>query len=165
MKQTSLSPKKSVNSSQIEDVYRIHDQILGEGASSVVKLCEHRISKQVYAVKIIRNCDEETASQMQKTFKMQQRLDHAKIIKCFDLFIDRFRNCIFLVMEYCAFPSLLHLIQKSAPLNEHAASLIIHSLCEVVRFVHEQGIVHRDIKPDNILVNPEDLSDIKVLDF
>lgn len=102
---------------------------------------------------------------MIRTFKNQQKLKCPHIIKCYDLFIERKKKCIYLIMEYCSFPSLADIIRYRRLLAECEALQIVKSLCEAVSYIHGQGICHRDLKPENILVNPLRLCEIKILDF
>lgn len=56
-------------------------------------------------------------------------------------------------MDYCSFPSLEKILKEKKRIFESSAMKLFRSLVEAVDFIHSKGICHRDIKPDNILVN------------
>lgn len=70
-------------------------------------------------------------------------------------------------MEFCPYPSLESIIKKRKRLSEDYVKGIAIDLLQAVRYIHKNGVAHRDIKPDNILVNETDLtkSKIKLVDF
>lgn len=67
-------------------------------------------------------------------------------------------------MEYCPYPSLEKIL-KERLLLEHETRTVMKYLLMAVMHCHSKGISHRDIKPDNILVNLEDDCDVKLIDF
>jgi serine/threonine protein kinase len=70
-------------------------------------------------------------------------------------------GCLYFVMEFVDAPSLRKVIQR--PLSETETVAVIGQVCSALAFAHEKGIVHRDVKPENILVSPS--GQVKVLDF
>lgn len=70
-------------------------------------------------------------------------------------------------MEYCSFPSLESILKKR-PLTQEELKVVIRQLLLAIQHAHSKGICHRDLKPDNILVNLDEDSvppHVKVVDF
>jgi len=70
----------------------------------------------------------------------------------------------YIVLEYLPFPSLKEFIKKTGPLSEMEALNILRQLVNVVAVLTKHNVAHRDIKPDNIMINPDNLN-IKIIDF
>ncbi|CAK71403.1 unnamed protein product (macronuclear) [Paramecium tetraurelia] len=108
-------------------------------------------------------------AQIQET-SIMENLQHKNIIKFYQVvYFIQFKyfkqgNCQYLVMEYAAGGSLKELMKQS--LDELTISQIMESIFTGIEYLHSKQIIHRDIKPDNILIkNTEDLSSIKIADF
>lgn len=75
-------------------------------------------------------------------------------------------NKLVLIMEYIKGGSLKDHLQTKGPLTEAEAKTVFNQLIRVISYCHHQGIVHRDIKPDNILlVDKHSYEKIKIIDF
>jgi len=70
---------------------------------------------------------------------------------------------IMIIMEYICGGDLLSFVQKRSKINELNAKLIFRQIIEALQYIHSQGIVHRDIKLDNILIDLN--NNIKICDF
>jgi serine/threonine protein kinase len=80
-------------------------------------------------------------------------LDHPYIVKALELYIDENTETHYLVMEHCPYPSIEDLIMsKNLQLEENVIKSILFSCFIAISHMHERGIAHRDLKPDNILV-------------
>ncbi|KRW99334.1 Protein kinase-like domain [Pseudocohnilembus persalinus] len=120
----------------------------------------------IFAVKIVRSNDEEIIMQVQKTYKLQKILNSVQFMcKTYELYIDDNSKYLYQVMEYVSWPSLRTLLKEKKQIPENQCKKIIKSLCKAVYEMHKRGISHRDLKPDNIMVNPNDYSQIKIIDF
>lgn len=139
---------------------------MGEGASAAVYLYENINNNKLYAIKVIKTRDEEIESQIIGQFKKISTLKHANIIKLKSLYINRDKARIYLIMEYFDSVELFFYIQNldAKRYNETEVKKIFLDICNGVQYLHENGVVHRDIKPNNILINTENNS-IKITDF
>ncbi|CAD8051867.1 unnamed protein product [Paramecium primaurelia] len=100
-------------------------------------------------------------AQLQET-SIMENLKHKNIIKFYKYFKQG--NNQYLVMEYASGGSLSDYMKQN--LDEETISKIMKSIFAAIEYLHSQQIIHRDIKPDNILIqNSEDLSSVKIADF
>jgi serine/threonine-protein kinase len=90
-----------------------------------------------------------------------RRLDHPGIVK----FLSQSEQSrMYLAMEYVPGGSLRALMSSARPLPVERALAIAQQLCAALAYLHDQGVVHRDVKPENVLLVPPDGS-VKLLDF
>jgi calcium-dependent protein kinase len=92
---------------------------------------------------------------MRITFLNTTSLNHPYVIKHYKLYIDQNEETAFLLMDYCSFPSLEKILKEKSILSEPQAQGIFKSLFQAVNYLHSKGICHRDLKPDNILIDKE----------
>lgn len=91
-------------------------------------------------------------------------LDHPNIIRVFNLYEDA--NNFIIISEFCSGGELFEKIQKRSSFSEKMAAGYMKQILGAVTYLHEKGIVHRDLKAENILFeNEEDNANIKVIDF
>ena len=142
---------------------------LGTGTTGDVRKCVHRDSKEERAVKIFRR---NTLSEVtihgttrSREVEILRIVDHPNIVRVYEYFEDAKR--VFLVMEYCKGGELQHRVDSKYQFTEHAAALIVKQVFEVLSYLHDKGIVHRDMKPENIVLEESDGGEqsIKVIDF
>ncbi|MCP3136138.1 protein kinase domain-containing protein [Pyxidicoccus xibeiensis] len=152
--------------------YRL-EQVLGEGAMGVVFLGRHvRLDKQV-AVKILKPQHGTDSSLVQRFFQEARAvnaINHENIVEIFD-FVEEPAPAnaiprVYCVLELLNGASLRQLMQQET-LGVLRAIHITEQLCAALGAAHRAGIVHRDIKPDNIFVTSRggDPDFVKVLDF
>ncbi|GIY76088.1 hypothetical protein CEXT_183842, partial [Caerostris extrusa] len=147
------------------DLYRLTDELLGEGACASVRTCIEISTGKEFAVKIIKK---DYTSTRDKVFReietFHQSRDHPNIIHLMHFFeeSDRF----LLVFEKIHGGPLLGHIQKRKSFTEHEASMIIKDIACALMFLHQKGIAHRDLKPENILCFSQDqVCPVKICDF
>ncbi len=89
---------------------------------------------------------------------------HENIIKTHELFINKDTERLYMVMELCFYPSLKTKLTKSGKINEKDAQIVIWKIIQAVKYLHNKGICHRDLKPDNIMIK-DDFTVLKIIDF
>jgi len=137
---------------QIGD-YNILDR-LGAGGMSCVYLCKHRAKPLRVAVKVLPKsmADDDT---MLKRFYREARasaaLDHPNVIHAYE--IDQTDQFHYMVMEYIEGSSLEDIVIKEGPLPVPRAVKYVRQAAAGLQYIHESGLVHRDIKPGNLLLD------------
>jgi WD40 repeat protein len=139
-------------------------RLLGRGGMGAVYLAEHRRMGRLVALKVI-NPDflnhAGALSRFQQEVKAAAKLDHPHIVAAFDA--DQAGKLHFLVMEYVEGQNLADYLVESGPLTVAQACDIIRQSALGLQHAHERGMVHRDIKPHNLMLTPS--GQVKVLDF
>ncbi|CAD8069119.1 unnamed protein product [Paramecium primaurelia] len=152
-----------------DEIYCYKNKNLGQGAHGIVKICYNKLEGNAiqYAVKVFRSGDPEIISTIKKTFKINRQLNDLQcVIKAIDLFINVTKEEIHLVMELCPYPSLDKLLQQKKQLTIRQQQLLILELAKAIDKIHNKCVCHRDLKPDNILVQlTDDDAKIKIIDF
>ena len=142
--------------------YRIIDS-LGQGGMGHVFKAEDPILKRVVAIKVLPRdkSTPEAIANFTREIQALSSLNHPKLVRAVDAGNDG--NVNFLVTEYVPGSDLRKLVRRNGPLSMAAAANIISQVAEGLQHAHQQGIVHRDVKPGNVLVTPE--GDAKLSDL
>lgn len=150
----------------LEGRYRIAAQIARGGMSTVYTAVDTRLDREV-AVKVM---DPQLAreSKFRKRFGREARavakLNHPTLVNVFDQGVDE--DYVFLVMELVTGGSLRELLSERGPMPPHAAISVMRSVLTALSVAHESGMIHRDIKPDNVLISDRSKrNNVKLADF
>ncbi|HST54572.1 MAG TPA: protein kinase [Solirubrobacteraceae bacterium] len=145
--------------------YRLEGR-LGFGGMSTVHLArDSRLERQV-AVKLLAEhlADDPTfVSRFQREAQAAARLVHPNIVQIFDSGLDERSGRHFIVMEYIEGYSGAELLRDDGWLEVDDAVSIIEQACEGLHYAHRHGVVHRDVKPGNLLRARE--GEVKLADF
>ncbi len=147
----------------LADRYRLTEQIGMGGMAIVYKAVDLRTGHNV-AVKVLRpefNEDAEFVSRFQREAEAASKMTHHNIVNLLDVGMDG--DSRYLVMEYVQGKTLKEVIQERGRLAAPLACQITIRILSALEHAHRNGIVHRDIKPQNILVHAD--GHIKVADF
>ena len=147
----------------LADRYRLTEQIGMGGMAIVYKAVDMRTGHNV-AVKVLRpeyNEDAEFIGRFQREAEAASKMTHHNIVNLLDVGMDGDNR--YLVMEYVQGKTLKEVIQERGRLSAPLACQITIRILSALEHAHRNGIVHRDIKPQNILVHAD--GHIKVADF
>ncbi len=142
--------------------YVILDRI-GSGSMGRVYKAHHQLMGRVVALKIIAPeivTNDRVVARFQREMRLVGRLDHPNVVRAFDA--DSSNNILYIVMEYVAGKSLGQRLKEGILPPVEAVGYAAQAALGLAH-AHEQGIVHRDVKPSNLLVN--EAKQVKVLDL
>jgi non-specific serine/threonine protein kinase len=142
--------------------YRIIEK-LGEGGMGVVYKAEDTKLDRIVALKFLPKhltADPVEKERFVHEAKAASAINHPNITTIHE--INEFEDQMFIVMEYCEGETLKGMLEKE-PLSIKKVLDIAIQVCEGLAVAHEKGIVHRDIKSDNIMLTPR--GQIKIMDF
>jgi serine/threonine protein kinase len=137
---------------------------LGAGGMGTVFLCEHKLMRRRVAVKVLpvpKAEDKASLDRFYREAKAAAAVDHPNIVRAYD--IDQDDNLHFLVMEWVDGTNLQDLVKKFGPLDPVRASHYVYATAVGLQHAHEIGLIHRDIKPGNILIDRSGV--VKILDL
>jgi len=134
--------------------YRIIDS-LGRGGMGQVFKGEHGILGRVVAIKVLplSKSTPEAVANFMREIRAQAMLDHENLVRAMDAGADG--NVYYLVTEYVPGTDLRKLVRRSGVLDMQTAASITSQVAAGLQYAHEQGLIHRDVKPGNVLVTPE----------
>ncbi|CDW77080.1 protein kinase domain containing protein [Stylonychia lemnae] len=143
--------------------------LVGQGAFGSVQRAIHRTSRSVVAIKSYEKnklmSDQYRRDSLKKEIEILKKLDHPNIIKLYDSIDTGIK--VNLIMEYVQGRSLYSFLRKKGGvmlrIDEKQAKLIFKQVAGAVAYLHEEKIVHRDLKLENILI--DDQNRIKIIDF
>ena len=147
-------------------------KLIGKGTMGEIYLSSKKDSKEYYATKKIKK-ENADRPQVKKYFineiSILKKLKHNKIVRLIDL--KQTPSHYYIVMEYCNGGSLLNCLRKykslyKKPFSEEIVQFLMRQIVRGLKYIHEHGIIHRDIKLDNILVkfySQEDINSCNML--
>ncbi|MFB6392273.1 protein kinase domain-containing protein [Polymorphospora lycopeni] len=149
--------------------YELVEQLRSGGMGQVWRGYDGVLDREV-AVKLIRTditSSPEEADEFARRFRREARvtarIQHHGVPQVYDAVLDQSYDRVYLVMEYVRGTSLRAYINPSQPLPVPWAVAVAAQICTVLSHAHAIPVVHRDLKPDNVLVT--DAGTVKVLDF
>ena len=139
-------------------------EIIGEGMFGKVKLAIHLLTNEKVAIKIFdkgKIKSKKEKEYIDREIAILKKLNHYNTIKLYNIIQnDEF---IFFIQEYISGKELLHYIENTYNLSEKDICKLYQQIISGIEYMHEMGIVHRDLKLENILLNYK--KDIKIIDF
>ncbi|CAB3411082.1 unnamed protein product [Caenorhabditis bovis] len=158
--------RKNVPKCGFFDFYKLTNEHLGSGAYGSVTTCTNNATNVEYAVKII-DKDGETHSRkriLREVNIFNTCKNHPNIVQLVDWFEDD--SNFYLVMEKMrGGPLLQHILQRGY-FTEEEARRVTKDIASALKFMHDRGIAHRDVKPENVLcTDPDHVSPVKLCDL
>src|SRR6266516_2377229 len=141
--------------------YRL-TRLLGQGGFAEVYLGEHVYLKTLAALKILdTELSEQDAASFVQEAQTLARLSHPHILRVLDFAVQD--GTPFLVIEYASHGTLRHRHAKGTRLPPETVALYVQQVASALQFAHDQQLIHRDVKPENLLLNER--FDILLSDF
>ncbi|XP_061897204.1 cyclin-dependent kinase-like 1 isoform X1 [Entelurus aequoreus] len=136
---------------------------IGEGSYGVVFKCRNRDSGQIVAIKkFVESEDDPMIRKIAlREIRMLKQLKHANLVNLIEVF--RRKRKLHLVFEYCDHTVLHELDRHPRGVPEHLVKSITWQTLQAVNFCHKHNCIHRDVKPENILITKQQV--IKLCDF
>ncbi|MEL7368552.1 MAG: serine/threonine-protein kinase [Myxococcota bacterium] len=139
---------------------------LGEGSVGRVYLAEHRHGR-LFAIKVMfgeLTVMPDVVERFRNEAAAASRLDHRNIVSVVDAGLDHAEEPLFLVMDYASGQTLSEYIRSNGALSARDARKILDGVAAGLAHAHAHGVLHRDLKPDNIILTDDTLTP-RIIDF
>lgn len=143
--------------------YRILER-LGSGAMGTVYLCEHPETRSRVAIKVLPPVYAKNPEMLKRFYREAKAggaLDHENIVRVYD--VDQDEKVHFMVMDYVDGSILLDIVRSHGPMSALRAAHYIRQAASGLQHAHEAGLIHRDVKPGNLLLDRR--GTVKILDM
>jgi len=136
---------------------------IGQGGMGQVYLAVHSVLGRQCAIKTLplERATPEAISNFMREARTQAKLDHPNLVRVYDA--GRDGSTHFLVVEYVPGTDLRKVVRSQGPLTQQQAASVILQAARGLEYAHKLGLMHRDIKPGNILVTPEGVAKVSDL--
>ena len=141
--------------------YEIRDVIGQGGMGKIYKAVEPKSGKTVIIKQLMVTNKATIEKRFQREADLMSSFSHRNIVKVFDIF--KVAKFLYISMEYVHGMTLDDLIKKHKKMSVTAATLVLLEICRGLRYAHQKNIIHRDMKPDNILLARK--GEVKLCDF
>lgn len=149
--------------------YRI-ERMLGAGGMGTVYAATQVAMQRTVALKVLSGdltADNVELRRFYREARLASQLRHPHVVAILDFGIDEASNTPYIAMEYVEGRSLGSILRAEGPLKEVRTARLLEQVARALVAAHGAGLVHRDLKPDNIMVSvlPDGLEHVTVLDF
>ena len=147
----------------IADRYEVIEELGGGGMGTVYKVFDQKVNEKV-ALKLIRPeiaFDTHTIERFNNELRLARKVTHRNICRLYDM--GEHGKLHYITMEYVSGQDLKRMIRMSRELSVGTAVAIARQICEGLVESHRLGVVHRDLKPQNIMIDND--GNVKIMDF
>jgi serine/threonine-protein kinase len=141
--------------------YKIIEQIGRGGMAKIYTAIHVPLNRVVVVKEMVRSPGVESHKRFKREALLNASLSHPNIVEVYDYF--SIGSSSFLVMQYIDGINLAEIIEQEAPLHPTVVAIVGYEICQAISYAHKSEIIHRDIKPTNILISRE--GQVKVSDF
>lgn len=160
--------KKWSDSKKWDDNWTVEQEIVG-GGQATAKLVKHKANGTLAFLKILsRQTDVERRARFFREASAYATANHDGIPKLVESNAHHHEDLsykVYLLTEFIAGPTLTKFLERNGPLSFDDAASILKALADIVQYCHENEWIHRDIKPDNIILRDSNLTAPILLDF
>lgn len=159
-----LDVRQRITDSLVKETYTF-GEVLGRGASATVYKVSHNITCGSFACKVVEQDPKmNDAKSMSTEIEIMKRIRHKNILSMYELFESP--RCLWIIMELADGGDLFHYIANAKVYNEAIIAQLMQQILSGVHYLHAMGVVHRDLRPDNILLSGTlESCDVKIADF
>ena len=136
--------------------------VVGEGAYGIVYKCKNKETGKYVAIKRFKEVEDDLVKKtMKRELKMLQKLHHPNVVDFQEAY--KRKGNLYLVFEFVE-KNLLELLQEHPQgLDPNLIRYLTYQLCKAIKYLHDQNIIHRDVKPENLLITEN--MELKLCDF
>lgn len=145
-----------------------HYEIIGEAGSgnvSRVYRARHLLINKIVAIKLLHQhnlAKANTVMRFQREATIVALLDHPNIVKFYEFGVHSTEQP-YLILEFVEGKTLSQIVEEGGPMEPHRACSLFIQILDAIEHLHQNDILHRDIKPDNVMLNEKDV--VKLVDF
>lgn len=136
-------------------------QVIGKGSYGIVYKAVNKKTQQIVAIKEVNYDNDDELTDIMSEIDLLKNLNHINIVK-YHGFIQKSHN-LYIILEYCSHGSLKNLISRGNGMDESRAKVYVKQTLNGLHYLHEQGVIHRDIKAANLLLDSNNI--VKLADF
>src|SRR5207247_848811 len=136
----------------------------GRGGMGTVYRVQDHEADEISAVKILHSdiaTDQKMIDRFKTEMKLSRRVTHKNVCRIYD--INRSGDLTYISMEFVAGERLRRVLTRLGALSIRKGVELIRQICEGLREAHAQGIIHGDLKPENIML--DETGNVKIMDF
>jgi eukaryotic-like serine/threonine-protein kinase len=133
--------------------YRVESRLGGGGMADVFIAHDERLDRKV-AIKVFRGPEPADRQRFDSEARLLAALDHPGLVRVLDA--GEHETDPYVVLELVDGPTLANVLERSKPLDLDRTTRFATDLADALAYVHSQGVVHRDVKPSNILIDEHD---------
>ncbi|GJP38797.1 hypothetical protein CLOM_g23207 [Closterium sp. NIES-68] len=153
---------------RVEERYEMVGEVVGRGYFGDVVACRERRTGEYMACKVIKKdnimSEDDAEDITNEVAALETVRGHPHIVQLMETIEDE--EAIHLILDLCEGGTLQQIVRKEGPLSERRAAAVCRGVAQALEWCHGCGVMHRDVKPDNILlVRREDDTYVKLTDF